>query len=271
MSGRGREEDFTDLIPSVMATDAYLTDLSRGKRPGDGEDDGLVDLFLGLRDEVEGQMPASPTLAELGLPESGGDEEGGNVVPLRRRSGWARTLVGGLVGAAAATLVVAGGGAAVYNAQPGSPLWGMSKQMFGERAAVVELAGTLDEMDGFAQNGDVEGLRTLLNDARARLGAERAEPATTQGTLTTTATVELEPRATEPESAPEPPVVERETLVETEVVTEQETVTETAVRTETQTVTVVPQVPIEPAPTGTPSPSATATAEPSGEPTTAVE
>lgn len=262
MSGRSREEDFTELIPSVMSADAYFTDLSRGQRPGGGDDDALADMLLGLRDEVEGQMPAAPSLAELGLPE---EEAGGsdNVVPLRRR-GLGKSIAGGLIGAAAATLVIAGGGAAVYNAEPGSPLWGMSKQMFGERAAVVELAGTLDELDSFAQSGDVEGMRTLLNDARARLATGQEARGTTPGTLTTTATVELEPRATTPARAPAPAeveTVEPETLVETTTVTEQETVTETAVRTATQTVTVVPQVPLEPAPTATPAPT-TATSAP---------
>lgn len=258
MSGRSREEDFTELIPSVMSADAYFTDLSRGQRPGEGEEDALADLMLGLREEVEGQMPATPSLAELGLSEPE-EETGGsdNVVPLRRR-GVGRSIAGGLIGAAAATLVIAGGGAAVYNAEPGSPLWGMSKQMFGERAAAVELAGTLDELDSFAQSGDVEGMRTLLNDARARLATGEEARATTPGTLTTTATVELEPRATAPAPAPaEAEAVEPETLVETTTVTEQETVTETAVRTATQTVTVVPQVPVQPAPTGTPTPTVT--------------
>lgn len=263
MSGRSREEDFTELIPSVMSADAYFTDLSRGQRPGEGEDDALTDLLLGLREEVEGQMPAAPSLAELGLPEeeAGGSDNSDNVVPLRRR-GLGKSIAGGLIGAAAATLVIAGGGAAVYNAEPGSPLWGMSKQIFGERAAVVELAGTLDELDSFAQSGDVEGMRTLLNDARARLATGEEARATTPGTLTTTATVELEPRATDPAPAPasapaEAEAVEPETLVETTTVTEQETVTQTAVRTATQTVTVVPQVPLEPAPTGTPTPTVT--------------
>lgn len=248
---------FTTQFPAVVADDAFLTDISRGVRAEEGEDD-LADLLLGFRDEVEAPMPVPPTLADLGL--SAVDEEGGGgatVIPLRRRGGFGRGLISGLVGAAAATLVIAGGGAAVYNAEPGSPLWGVSKSMFGDRAAVIELAGTLDEMDGFAETGDVEGLRALLSDARAQLSDDRGgevpksdpEPVP----MTTTATVELSPRSSAP-SVPEPR--EPATVTAQETIVERETLTETAVQTVTSTVIVYPQAPIVPAPQPAPSTSA---------------
>lgn len=282
MESRGRNAnsgDFTDQFASLGQDDAFLTDLAAGAGPEPGEDE-LADLFRELRGEVEAPAPAPPTLASLGLPGAGSGEAGDNVVSLasRRRPRFGFGMVSGFIGAAAATLVIAAGGAAVYNAEPGSPLWGMSKSIFGDRAAVVELAGALDEMDDYAETGDVEGLRALLNDARDLLAEDRGEDreaprppaaAPEARTTTATATVSAEPRAT-PEAEPAPrereTVVETETLVETtrERVTETATQTQTQTRTTTTTVTVVPQVPIEPAPVPTsaqPTPTATPEAE----------
>lgn len=254
---------FTNQFPAVVADDDFLTAISQGGRP---EEEGeLADLLLGFREEiVEAPMPPAPTLAELGL--GGGTEEPdtAQVIPMRpRRAGFGRSLVSGLVGAAAATLLIAGGGAAIYNASPGSPLWGMSKTMFGDRAAVVELAGTLDEMDGFAETGDVEGMRALLADARAQLSTRdgRAITAPTPETVTSTVTVELEPRTTTaptPESR-EPERGETETTTVQETIVEEQTLTETVVQT--VTVTVRPQQPpvVEPTPV---APVPTVTAEP---------
>lgn len=266
MERRGRNADsgdFTDQFEVLGQDDAFLTDLAAGAGPEPGKDE-LADLFRELRGEVESQQPAPPTLASLGLPPAAA---GDNVVSLdsHRRPRFGVGLISGFIGAAAATLVIAAGGAAVYNAEPGSPLWGMSKSLFGDRAAVVELAGALDEMDDYAETGDVEGLRALLNDARERLAEDRGEePAAPRPpaaapearTTTATATVSAEPRATPP-AAPEPrereTVVETETLVETTRETITETATQTQTRTATTTVTVVPQVPIEPAPVPVPT------------------
>lgn len=259
---------FTNQFPAVVADDDFLTAISRGGRPEGDEE--LADLLLRFREEVvEAPMPAAPTLVELGL--DGGAEEqdpGAQVIPMRPRRGFGRSLVSGLVGAAAATLLIAGGGAAVYNASPGSPLWGMSKTMFGDRAAVVELAGTLEEMDGFAETGDVEGLRALLTDARAQLSNRDGRAiAATPETVTSTVTVELEPRTT----APTPVSGEPETTTVQETIVEEQTLTETAVRTVTVTVRpqppVVEPVPVEPVPTvtaepGTPAPTEVGTGAP---------
>lgn len=249
--------DFTYQFPAVVADDDFLTAISRGVR---AEEDELSDLLLGFREEiVEAPMPAAPTLAELGLGSEEEPERGAQVIPMRRRGGFGRSLVSGLVGAAAATLVIAGGGAAVYNAEPGSPLWGMSKTMFSERASVVELASTLDEMDGFAETGDVEGMRALLADARAQLSSDGRAVAATPltETATTTVTVDLEPRSTAPAPAPEPEPGEPTTTTVRETIVEEQTLTETAVQT--VTVTVYPQAPVEPTSV---QPAPTATAEP---------
>ncbi len=215
--------DITTQLEPLMDDDAFLTELSQGLDPSDGTDE-LAALFLELREDVEKQMPPAPLI-------EGADEEP-RVISLaaRRRPRRGRPFVSGLIGAAAATLVIAGSGSMIYNATPGSPLWGVSSALFSDRAAVVELAGTLEEIDSRAAEGDIDGTRALLDEARrvVRNLREAQEPdkqPVTRGpdntvTATTTATLPREPRTPEPVD----PVTE--------------TVTETAHRTETATVTV---------------------------------
>ncbi|HHU67879.1 hypothetical protein [Corynebacterium sp.] len=215
--------DITTQLKPLMDDDAFLTELSQGLDPSDGTDE-LAALFLELREDVEKQMPPAPLI-------EGADEEP-VVISLtsRRRARRGRPFVSGLIGAAAATLVIAGSGSMIYNATPGSPLWGMSSALFSDRAAVVELAGTLEEIDSRAAEGDIDGTRELLEEARrvvrnlrdAQSPAEQPntrEPGTTV-TATTTATV--------PGETPTPEPVDPTT----------ETVTETTRHTETETATV---------------------------------
>lgn len=253
-----------EQLKKLFDDDAFLTELSRGVDPSDGGD-ALAGLLLDLNREVNAPMPAAPDLATL-LPELGGATPGTTefarpttdftVVDLRergshrraRRSGARRIspFVHGLVGAAAATLVIAGGGTAVYNAGPDSPLYGMSQQIFGADSdpSVVELASTLEEVDSRTANGDVDGARELLEQARAILSdmnqrqnqtPRTAAPVTTTETATTTATTTAERSA------------ERETPTP-------ETVTETRTQVQTVTTTVVqvpapaPSTPVEPTP-----------------------
>lgn len=214
--------DITTQLKPLMDDDAFLTDLSQGIDPSDGADD-LAALFLELREDVERQMPPAPLI-------EGADEEP-VVISLasRRRARRGRPFVSGLIGAAAATLVIAGSGSMIYNASPDSPLWGMSSALFSDRAAVVELAGTLEEIDSRAAEGDIDGTRELLEEARRvvqnlRDAQSPAEPATREpGTTVTATTTATLPGAT---VAPEP------------VAPTTETFTETAHHTETATATV---------------------------------
>ncbi|MDO5670703.1 MAG: hypothetical protein Q4G50_11985 [Corynebacterium sp.] len=227
------EGDITTQLGPLVDDDAFLTELSQGNDPSDGADE-LAALFLELRDDVEKQMPPAPLI-------EGADEEP-VVISLasRRRARAGRPFVSGLLGAAAATLVIAGSGSLLYNATPESPLWGVSSALFSDRAAVVELAGTLEEIDSRAAEGDMDGTRALLEEARRMVSNVRDEQATTttqrvpreQATVTTTVTTPATGQA-EPAT---------------------ETVTETAHHTETATVTVTEgPAPVRPNPLPVPT------------------
>lgn len=225
--------DITSQLQPLVDDDAFLTELSRGVDPSDGTDE-LAALFLELRDDVEQQMPPAPLI-------EGADEEPEVVSLASRRGGrQGRPFLSGIIGAAAATLVIAGSGSLLYNATPDSPLWGVSSALFSDRATVVELAGALEEIDSRAAEGDIDGTRALLEEARRLLAdatAERQAPQQAPRVTTTTVIPPVEPA---------PPVTQ-------EPVTE--TVTETSVETETATATVtVTQTPPPVRPNPLPSP-----------------
>lgn len=255
MNRRHRDADTGDItsqLKPLTDDDAFLSDLSRGIDPSEGTDE-LAGLLLALREDVEKQMPPAPVI-------EGADEEPA-VISLadRRRRRRSRPLLSGLIGAAAATLVIAGSGAAIYNATPGSPLWGISSTLFSDRAAVVELAGTLEEMDSLAAEGDMDGTRQLLEEARRLLrDGDNRDPRTGEPTApgTTTSVVQNPTTATTTVTRPEDVPAEPSAP---------ETVTETAVVTETSVATVTvtqgpppvrpnplpvptPQEPVDPAP-----------------------
>ncbi|MEZ2189910.1 hypothetical protein [Corynebacterium sp. CCM 9204] len=205
--------------------DAYLDDLARGIDPSGGED-ALAGLLLGLKAEVDEPMPPAPRLPECGVPgagpvttrfapvtaapvqESPVVEGGARVIDLEERRRIVPGFVHGMIGAAAATLVIAGGGTAIYNAEPGSALWGVNAAMFGDHASVVELASTLEEADNRNANGDVAGALELLEQAKLmakeinarntdKIDADKRPPA--PRTVTVTVTPEPQPPV-EPET-----------------------------------------------------------------------
>lgn len=241
--------EITTQLEPLVDDDAFLTELSRGVDPSDGGDE-LAALFLELREDVERQMPPAPLI-------EGADEEP-VVISLasRRRARNGRPFLSGLIGAAAATLVIAGSGSLLYNATPDSPLWGLSSSLFSDRAAVVELAGTLEEIDSRAAEGDMDGTRQLLDEARRVLQdlqsvpadrpAQQEVPRAPAVTATTTVVRPGEPASV----APEAPVTE--TVTETAVHTETSTATATVTATVTQTPPPLRPnplpVPVEPSP-----------------------
>jgi hypothetical protein len=243
--------DVTAQLQPLVDDDAFLTELSRGVDPSGGTDE-LAVLLLELREDVEKQMPPSPLI-------EGADEDPG-VIPLasRRPNRQGRPFLSGIIGAAAATLVIAGSGSLLYNATPDSPLWGLSSSLFSDRAAVVELAGALEEIDSRAAEGDMDGTRALLEEARRVLAddtAERQAPQQAPRVTTTTVVPPAEPGTPTPQA----PVTE--------------TVTETSVQTETATATVTvtqapPPVRPNPLPNPLPSPIEPAPVLPSVDPTT---
>lgn len=221
-------QSIAEQLQPLVDDDAFLTSLSQGQDPSAGEDE-LAALFLELREDVERQMPPAPIIEGAELePE---------VISLaaarkRRRS---RPFVNGLIGAAAATLVIAGAGTAVYNAGPASPLYGVNQSLFGtDDASVVELATTLEEMERRSAEGDLNGTRELLEEARRIMDNARSSKESTDDkpapdpapkpapaprtTVTSTETVEKDAPATNPAPAPVT-VTEYQTLTSTIVVT----------------------------------------------------
>ncbi|MCZ9309327.1 hypothetical protein LH392_02735 [Corynebacterium uberis] len=242
-SGFGQERAGDDVAAFADA-DSFLSDLSRGYDPSDGGDE-LAALLLALRDEIEGDpFPQAPILPE----ESRADAPVAAVSDLeehRARRRGISPLASGFVGAAAATAVIVGSGAMVYSADPGSPLYGLSTEVFGDReheSTMVELAGTLDEMNNRAERGDMTGARLLIDQARnllqERSGAPASAPAPDaaptpdqRSTITgrgdtTTVTVTTPVPMPQPEEHRDTADKHREAPVTvTETVTEQQTVT----------------------------------------------
>ena len=235
------EPGVAEQMQPLVDDDAFLTTLSQGTDPSDGADE-LAGLLLELRGEVTAQMPPAPLIE--------GAEEEPEVISLgaarRRRRG--KPLMYGLVGAAAATLLIAGSGAVLVNAGPGSPLYGVNQSLFGsdEQNVSVELAGTLEEMEKRSAEGDMDGTRQLLEEARKMVDqakqdraeqsgqAGRATREKTPATVTATTTVETTAPAEEkPQEQQEP-------------VTVTQTQTETAVSTVVVTSTVAPANPLNP-------------------------
>lgn len=253
MTRRANEPDReapTTQFTAVDSDDAFLTALSRGEDPSAGADP-LAGLFLAMRSDVERPMPGAPlidaaditpadTAAAAAAPApvaapaandgaadelarararraaaAGGAHEARSTRGVKRSKGVKKMnpWVSGLVGAAAGAAVIAGSGVALYNATPGSPLWGPSKAIFGDRAAVVELASTLDQLEVASQAGDSDHVNTLLQQARSLVGSlsspagkanstDESEPATeTPRTTTVTVTVTV---TTTPEAKNEP-------------------------------------------------------------------
>lgn len=215
-----------EQLQPLVDDDAFLTSLSEGIDPTDGDDE-LAGLLLELRGDVEKQMPPAPLI-------EGADEEPAVIsLASARRRRRSKPLMHGLIGAAAATLLIAGSGAVIVNAGPGSPLYGINQSLFGaenQDVSVVELAGTLDEMEKRSAQGDMDGTRQLLEEARKMVDQakqERAEqperPAKPQprATVTATQTVEKPAPVEEEEQPPQEPVTvtQTQTAVSTVVVT----------------------------------------------------
>ncbi|OIR40273.1 hypothetical protein [Corynebacterium sp. NML130628] len=175
----------------LLADDVVLTQVSRGEAPNDGTDQ-LLGLMSALREDVERPMPVPPYIAPVAKPAR------------KQMNPW----LSGLVGAAAATALVAGSGAVLYNATPDSPLWPVASTVFGERASVMELASTLDEMEVASDEGNEDAVRSLVLQAKALLNtmdvkkAQGSEPAVAstipEVTVTRTVTVTVTPEPREP-------------------------------------------------------------------------
>ncbi|AWB83428.1 hypothetical protein [Corynebacterium liangguodongii] len=214
---RSEADDVTPHLRPLFDDDRFLTELSRGVDPSEGSDP-LAAALLELRADVDEPMPAAP---EFDLPPA----------PASRRG--PGPLAAGLMGAAAATVIVAGSGAALYNAQPGSALWGPSSQVFGERGNVVELASTLDELKIASESGDREASRSLLEQARDLVQSmgSPARPEAQADSVTVTHTVTAPAPQPAPAEPAEPSAPAPSSPAPTETVTQTLTVTATVTAT----------------------------------------
>ena len=191
--------------------DFFLDQLSQGIDPSQGQDP-LAAALLGLRTEIESEIPAAPELADadhnvVPLHSGGGRSRhrlsradarrsrrasrtnghgsGGGLGSgsgAGRRFGWGSALVG----AAAATALFAVGSVSVYHATPNSPLWGVHQSLFDdEEAARVELASTLEQLEDSAHRGDEDATRQLIAEARTLLDnlRERKEAKQNKGAV----------------------------------------------------------------------------------------
>lgn len=190
MSSRHEPSDLAVQRADLQACDTLLTRLSHGNDPSYGSDPLLASL-VSLRDEVAtnaehsevpdvlallGDVPVEINghAAEAHAEPGGADtEEGAHVVSLARhrkqkqRPQWVSTLTGTAVGAVAASAMILVGGSAVYNADPGTSLWGARLAVFGEpNTQMVELTSTLEEADKLRGSGDIEGAKRLVAQAR---------------------------------------------------------------------------------------------------------
>lgn len=235
-SGPGMDgESISEQLDMIKRDEEFIDALSRGTDPTDGEDQ-LAALLLDLKHDVDRDMPAAPTLAELGIDTSGDENLPDGVISLsERRKKRSGAFTHGLVGAAAATLVIGGFGTAIHAAEPGDALYGLNQQVFGNSASdrqFVELASTLDEANQKSEAGDVEGARELLEQARLIVSkmdqGKQAEAKKDIAEVEThTVTTEVPTTVMIPAEVPEP----------------------AAPVTETVTVTVQVPVPVQPGPT----------------------
>jgi len=255
--GPDSTESMAERLQPLIDDDAFLTELSLGNDPSDGADE-LAALFLELREDVERPMPAAPKVEDADL-----EPEIISLASARKRRRRNRPFMSGLIGAAAATVLIAGSGAAIYNAGPGSPLYGMNQSLFSSSDdAFVELASTLEEMDAAAASGDLAGTRALLEEARdlaarahgdrraAESEANKASRANNKdNTTTVTETVRVTaeaPKSKAPSSSSKP-------ATETTTTTVVEHQTHTVVETTTVYENADPTP--EPSPTDNPEPT----------------
>lgn len=217
-----KNDDLTEQLQSLVDDDAFLTELSQGKDPSNGNDE-LAGLLLGLKGDIDKQMPPAPRVEGVaGEPEIVSLDKARS----RRRN---RPVINGLIGAAAATVILAGAGGVMANS-------GVFDRP--DETRNVELAGTLDEMESRAAEGDIEGARELMKEARSKLKeaegkeenaisakeeAEKKRSARPKQTTVTETATETAP-GQQPQDKPEPApktVTETQYHTSTVVVTEQ--------------------------------------------------
>lgn len=207
------EDELTNVLDDVFADDELLDALGRGETSNHSADP-VIGALAGARASVatDDEAPAD-FLAELeaaGLADFSAEDTpaaDGDVVSLaaareRKRRPRVNPWLSGIVGAAAATVALAGGGAAIYSAAPGSHLWGLNNSLFGNHAAVVELASTLEQAGDKQHAGDVQGALQLLDQAKSMAAELKADAANKPQPVTVPVTVTQQQVVTTTETAP---------------------------------------------------------------------
>lgn len=207
------EDELSHVLDDVFADDELLDALGRGETSNHSADP-VIGALAGARASVaiDDEAPAD-FLAELeaaGLADFSADDTpatDGEVVSLaaareRKRRPRVNPWLSGIVGAAAATVALAGGGAAIYSAAPGSHLWGLNNSLFGNHAAVVELASTLEQAGDKQHAGDVQGALQLLDQAKTMAAELKADAANKPQPVTVPVTVTQQQVVTTTETAP---------------------------------------------------------------------
>ncbi|MDO4915530.1 hypothetical protein [Corynebacterium sp.] len=125
----------------------------------DADGDATVHDFAAWKSQRDASGDDAAKGSRSGRPRHRSWRHGDNHNPVPR---WMYALGG----AAASCVLLAGGGAVIHASTPGSPLWGLNQRMFGDHAAAVELASTLDQVREKQEAGDTQGAAELLEKAR---------------------------------------------------------------------------------------------------------
>jgi hypothetical protein len=165
MSGSDKEQVVG--VAQIAADDRLLDALGRGEAP---EGDAAVTMLAAWRADL-----ASDVEEELPPPLSAGDPRrklpAGDPRPKlpagdpRRK----RRLVQAILGAAAAAVVAVGLAVSAHQAQPGSPLWPVSKVVYPQRAEVVAAEKAIADARAAAAGGRIDEARALLATASAHI------------------------------------------------------------------------------------------------------
>ena len=125
----------------------------------DSEGDVTVHDFAAWKSQRDASGDGDAKGSRSGRPRHRSWRHGDNRNPVPR---WMYALGG----AAASCVLLAGGGAVIHASTPGSPLWGLNQRFFGDHAAAVELASTLDQVREKQEAEDTQGAAALLEKAR---------------------------------------------------------------------------------------------------------
>ncbi|MFC0534155.1 hypothetical protein [Phytohabitans kaempferiae] len=178
MSGSGKEQQPVGLA-RIAADDELLDALGRGETP-DG--DLTTELLAAWRADLADEAPSPvatdpPPPVATGPAAAAGEPPAPSVRVAAGDPARKRRLVQALLGAAAAAVVAVGFAVSTHQAQPGSPLWPVSKVVYPQRAEALAAEKAIADARTAAAAGRVADARALLATASAHI-ARIDDPAT---------------------------------------------------------------------------------------------